>query len=348
MTPAACVAYAHAHNAKTSWNEDRLIIESDRNYLEVNGGTGQLVRLEGYGPRFKLRMRFEKGAFSEELQTFRKSVANTQNAYDPKRPLGSSFEFLLREGAFAQWAEDEFAGREAAFSAWSKFMSMGALDPIDRCVANLDVTASTDFKIPSIDFHSEESWSRAIALTSLIFADDIFPRGSWPWTLLREAGLHLTGNGHYTQDQLLHICRSQEFGPVGILVVASILDRGSAKSATTFVRNCTWQLSPESFRKDYLPLINTDRAVGKVVQRYCEILCAFDSSEIEAIRSELPNELHTGFDAFVKELRRDVDRSTHDAVSAALDAAWLAGWRKLVEERLEEFRDRDVADNSDS
>ena len=226
---------------------------------------------------------------------------------------------------------------------WAKFIALGMLDPADRRLASLDShdDSQESFKIPNSRPASSGDWTGLFAIAMIPLADALFPRESWLWTVQREVGFVISGQGEYSLPQLMNILKSKDFGPLGMLAVANFLDgSGLRRWAPTFAKSGLQRLTIGDFRKDYGPLLGDRHVVGECVLRACEIIRQFDEHEMKDFFASLPDRWRPSFAAFAKELHRDVRRSPRDAATAALDNAWKMGLRTEIERMLSDIARR--------
>ena len=350
VTPAACIAFAHTHNPKLTWEDDRLVVESEKGRIELDGNDGRLIHLRGISSDGEVEITFVDNGFAEARDATHQGADGGENLFDAKRPLRSMFDFLLHEDMHNEWMsvlraieKDELTQSKLdAFGAWSKFIAMGVLDPIDEYLAARawEDDSEDEFKLPPTVPNSPNAWTLAGAALVIPGADALFPRDSWPWTVWRETCFVVAGRGKYTGRQLQRAVVSEDFGPVGLLVVSSLVDRMSRQASQTLAHRGTQRLSVAEFRRDYEPLLDETRITGKCIRRACEILRELSPAELRELQARTPDPWRPPFEAFSNELRRETDRPIDQAMPAALDAAWKAGLSDIIEQILIKTRDR--------
>ena len=181
---------------------------------------------------------------------------------------------------------------------------------------------------------------KQIALRLAASADQYFPRQSWPWTVWRETGFVISGRGSYTGQQIREFFTSEEVGPVGLLIVASLLDHINPKAAQAIAQRGIELTSGETFSRDYLPFLEQSHLAGQCFRRACEVLISAEECEVQGIQEKLAEPWAGVFAAFSLELRRDMNRPIEESISSALDEAWDSGLHLRVKQMLSDISSR--------
>ena len=172
--------------------------------LRLDAETGRLKELRctagNWIKRDFLVGRLEQGAFDKTAGTLRTQGQAYRNWYDEGHKIGSSWDFTLdanREAAdrcrFAGTHDVLPFGSAAAIepdvgALYGRWVELTGVDPTDAGVAKVD--RCRQFNIPQT-FSSKDDEIAATIDNSLFevpaMADLMFSRGSWPWTISREA-----------------------------------------------------------------------------------------------------------------------------------------------------------------
>lgn len=357
LNPVTCIALANTYNAKTNWAGDRLILDSDKAHIEIDRRDGRLLNFYENTSDIKIEFFFSEGGFAKRLNEEHQSALNSRNVFDAQRPLQSTFSFIAREEfidrliRFAKLKPEEILSQRERelLPDWASLISKVVLDPADELWSQprkKSGKSRLNFFIQSPIPIKDKLTGREVDLlgtTSYLgveTADQLFPRDSWAWTIWRETGFFLSEQSKYLGRQLEQLYQSEEVGPVANLVIACLLARANQDSSQLFLQRARESLSLEKFRKDYRPLLENDLFSGQYLRCGSEILRTLNDRESELLATRLQGRWKPIFIEFSRELRRDRERPIGKAMPAALDVAWKAGLKKLLEDSIEELLQR--------
>src|SRR5262249_20752310 len=142
------------------------------------------------------------------------------------------------------------------------------LTPFNRLIGSPGDAVNSDaaFVVPELMDSSESLVNSLIGFIAGVLIDrsDLtFPRNSWAWTLMREAGFVLLQKGKYTQQALAEIYDSNQTGPIGYWVAAELLSQVQPVLARKFAARGATRLSIEDFRHDYRLLFEGDTVLSQ-------------------------------------------------------------------------------------
>jgi len=176
--------------------------------------------------------------------------------------------------------------------------------------------------------------SQSLAMAGLLLADHAFPRGSWPWTLAREAARIAAGHGEYTGAVLIQMYSDSEIGPITCAAFAAALLRAQkSKLAAPFAQRGLADLSTRAFLLDMRPFHVGDSVSARIVRRVCETLRGLTADEIDALVSLFPATDRPAAREVVKRLAA-AEESDSRAIPDALRILWEKGLRTRVEGAL--------------
>ncbi len=357
LQPAAAIAKAHAHNAKCQWDGGTLTVLSDRGRWQIGEASGALLSCRE-GDHDAIEVTFRKGAFDQRLQEIRKRTRGLENAFDSGRPVSSFLAFFCREEVISELLDevvarlyesktskkelDAIKSQLKPLRLARKSLDAGALKPIDELVTQPQDEKDAEFDIPTNISPADNQLNSVAVYARLAVAagDDLFPRNSWPWTVWREAGFTVAGKGKYTGPQLQAFHESHDFGPVCYLAIGALLERIQPRMTQLFASRGLRSTDAADFRKDYEPLLDQRFVVGACLRQASILLRELDPDEVRGIVDGLPDEYGLCFKAFAAELQKDDSRTTEQAIRAALDRCWDAGFKQVVESQLRGLRDR--------
>ncbi len=323
------IAERHKATAKTEGGVTTVVLRPEggetKAIMKVEAATGRLLSLEAG----ELTLKTVKGAFAEVDALAAKASSNTWKA---TRPLMSYVDFALGwtlGGVLEAEASPEL---RAALPALLRLLEEGVLSPAMDAVAEEDSKAKP-FQLPPVT-EAPTNPMEALVLGVLFFADQFFPYGSWPWTLLRQGALVVIGKGQYTGAELQRVAQSGQMGPVGRLAYATALGLIGSPARVPFAQLGLAGLGAEAFLKDVRVLMRGPSGAPKALRHAVATLRTLKAKEIQA----LAGLVEPGHRAFVGDLLRTLaDPITKDeaAIEAALSKAWEAGLKAVVKEALE-------------
>ncbi|MCB1127143.1 MAG: sel1 repeat family protein, partial [Verrucomicrobiae bacterium] len=103
-------------------------------------------------------------------------------------------------------------------------------------------------------------WVRLMGGFLLQYNDDLWPRGSWPWTVLRDATLLAAGESHWAASNVLRLSQSDEMGPLGSLLAAQALSRFDPRLAMPLAERGGACVTLEAVGHDLQILLRGDKA----------------------------------------------------------------------------------------
>jgi len=350
ITPAACVAMAHAERMTHRWEGGVLIVESAQARFEIDAETGKLLRYESESAETggTMTINFVAGAFAHAQREFQRSQTGSHNAYDPTRPLRSSALFFLSD-AFIQELTAQHRSlykvelltpaQHEARRAFAALVALGALDPVDAWIVS-DAIKDKDedrFTIPSATGAKGGSWMQAVAKGAVAGADIIAPRDTWIWTVIRETGFLVAGQNEHTGTALNQLMQDEEAGPLAYLTVASLLNQLKNRAAPQVAGRGKLRLAKQAFLDDCQPLLDDQHLIGKSILRASENIRLLEFDELEEVVNQLPPVWQPVFSAYAAELRSDTVRPIREGAAAGLEAAWEAGLEKEIDRLLGEI-----------
>ena len=346
--PVFFLGLAHEYGATCTSDGRRATIANPGGLrLEIDQATGEIVYWEARDDSTSFRVRWVEGAMAERLRALESSTAAWPNSYDSRCPLNSVLAALWRD----PWAWQLVRAMnenihlydpqdEPLVALAGRFLlDHGALRPLDDAIvagwSEPESTAQT-FELPDvkIDWSSPEKFMASLPQISLFWADDIFPRNSWAWTLSREYALWWAGHTEYIDGQLHRLAVSNDKGPLGCLLTAALLAMRGAPEFKAAAADGLNRLSTADFRHDYHALVADGHPTAKIAEEIAGILRGADPREIDAILRAMPPVQAALLDKAVRRLRERPHRPAGEAIDAALDEVWSAALRSSVERGL--------------
>jgi hypothetical protein len=344
LAPVAFIHFVHGREPKLELRDGVLAASGPRiRKLAIDAATGRLLELqfasEDGGQVASLTVR--KGAVDEVVASLQRG---TRNAYDPAAPTASALRFLVIEALHARrlMGEDAVPKErvDSAAAAAMKLLTNDALSPMETVAASLLRPFRKDvFQVPMPpppEMRGPAAYSAAAV--GLPPIDDLFPRGSWPWTLARLALLIPAGEYRGATEEVSRLLASDDVGPLGYLAAAELLARVNPDMAPPFARRGLQRLDAKWFDKDLDQLLGEGLPPGVVLARLAANLRGLSTPEVEALAAALPAPAAERVRQLSQELRRQPDAPPPQLLRAALRAAWSAELRGAVEARLQALR----------
>ncbi len=225
---------------------------------------------------------------------------------------------------------------------------MTGVDPTELNTAKID--RCRQFNIPQA-FSTKDDEVAATIDNSLVqvpaMADLMFPRGSWPWTISREACFwklreQLHGN---EKDQAAALAANEfrrmstgPIGPLGALALAQGMNQLESADAQQVIAIGNWgmsMLSQEAFAKDVGLLTEGDDGIALICRAATEQLGKLPEEEQEKIITLLPDSLQ-GTAARIAQRRKEHPTEPAAAtIQATFVESWDNGLREVVQAELQ-------------
>lgn len=280
------------------------------------------------------RLYFEPGAF--ERREAEMLAATAAHAPEPGvvRPARSVALFLLSEwlGPGTNPSSDETRLARQAIEA---MVARGVFDPLEEAMlkAWAPGDAGDSFSIP-VEVQ-EDMWGPYIRPRAARLVDGLFPRRSWPWTVIRSMVLQCAGEAQWAWADVNWLYESAETGPLCSLVAANLLRRSMPAGARAFSDLGLQRLSLPRFRDDCRPLLDEQGAIGRCLAGVAESVRAMDETDIEALAAALPAPYSEYLSEARRVLRSDPDRPAKEALGEVLDRLWELGLKNQLQAALQ-------------
>ncbi len=331
--------------------------------LRLDAATGRLKELRctagNWIKRDFLIGRLEQGAFDKTAATLRTKGQPYPNCYDDAHKIGSSWDFTLAQiekqpvvatspelTMYCRLARQLRASQTLAL-LYERWVGLTAVDPTEVDTAKID--RCRQFDIPQT-FSTKDDEVAATIDNSLVqvpaMADLMFPRGSWPWTLSREACFWKLREQLYGKqaDQAAAFAANEfrrmaagPIGPLGALALAESMKQLESADAQQVIAIGNWgmsMLSPEAFAKDVSLLTEGDSGIALICRAATEQLGKLSEEEQEAIISLLPDGLQGSAARIATRRKEHPTEPAAATIQATLLESWNTGLREVVQTEL--------------
>jgi TPR repeat protein len=307
LAPVFFVALAHPREGLCRIEQGILSVRSDMDAdptLEMTAdvATGRLIawRLSSPTNDIRLVLRCEEGAFARVLRELAAGSAAFTNALDPRHPWSSSLAMLWRDlretlekdfpGVF-DWVGESLGGRVNAKDLLEAVTVLEDL-PWSNLFAPLDFSPGTpsepdtgedfpfvlDGSLPSLGAGSE--WVRLLGGMMLRASDALWPRGSWPWAVMRDATFLAAGEARWVTNDTARLAQAEDTGPLGCLIAARALGRYDPRLAVAFSQQGAARATPAALQDDLRLLLRGEKAGQEFLQATLRRVPAFKETDL--------------------------------------------------------------------
>ncbi len=317
-----------------------LHCRSEIGEMKIDSKTCRLIEARFKFKDASVRLNTRAGAFESAFAKVKELGAPYPNVFDSKKPISSAVSFFAMnyersvQKSSGCGSPDQCDSRIALSDILVKIVPPS----LDAYFAEHESSEESEFRVP-IDLGSgsqEMLTNLGATLSAAVFklTDDLFARGSWPWTLSRETVFILGGMGKYSLVELGRIYESEETGPLGYLTAAKVLSRLSPRLGGTFAAKGLSKMSVEEFRKDVRVLLEGDSKLARCLIETAEALRDLDDAERDALLLVFDAEQAEVIGRSIDILRKDKSIPVKEVIPGACDELWREFLQKRVEAAL--------------
>lgn len=267
-----------------------LLITNDGFQIRADAKNGRILETTRPADQAELQARFNDRSWPEVVRDFNRRAAALTNTYLAEHEFSSLLALVAGETArFAllQSATTNVEQRRLAGAAVRRLITSENLAPLNL-LAGID---TNEFKIPMNELETAMAQNSLVTLFSG-FAFDwstrVFPKNSWPWTLVRESAFVMMNQGQYTDEELERLCAAEETGPVGLLAIGWLLERAGSPTARTVAVQGLVRMSAKDFLQDCRLFLRGDKGLARSFARVAESLRTMPEDELAGLVAALP------------------------------------------------------------
>jgi hypothetical protein len=350
VEPAALLRFAHREDVKAKSHEGRLTLTDDEVELQVDETTGAIRSLKcaSFLPAgiSAVDFRSEQGLATLTVKKIQHRGNNCHNLCDEKNPLGSAVTYAVQQIERQPSIQSEpknqafwqIAGKVSTSDAFRRLTNPETYSMLDA-----DSTTKT-FAIPGRPEFTGDNWGEYICYYVPFLVDQTFPRGSWPWTVLREICLGYENVGIDSRKNYAQSCRefdrmsaAREYGPLCGLVTAELWrmiypssSKAIARSADEGLRH----MSDDAFLRDIRLLTDGNHGLAVLSRSIAETCGKMSCEDQEALLKQLPPEFHDIFEGLIARRKIKPDEPPGDAIRCVMLDEWHKRLKSEVEARL--------------
>jgi hypothetical protein len=329
--------------------------------VRLDAETGRLKELKctagNWIKRDFLFGRLEQGAFDKTAVALRTQGQTYRNWYDEGHKIGSGWDFALTQiekqpiisaspelTMYCHLARQLRSSQTLAL-LYARWVELTAVDPTDTA----KVDRCRQFYIPQT-FSSQDDELAATIDNSLFevpaMSDLMFTRGTWPWTIAREACFWKLREPLYgKQSDQATALAANEFrrmaaggvGPLGALALAQSmkeLESADPKQTSAISNWGMSMLTQEAFAKDINLITEGDSGMALLCRAATEQLGKLSEEEQEAIIELLPEEFRESAARIAKRRKEHPNETAGATIQATLVESWNNGLHDVVQAEL--------------
>jgi hypothetical protein len=251
----------------------------DDNLLRCDAATGRILQWDTTAASARTSFSAEPGV----LQQRRAAMPDGDRAVEI--PPGQAIANLFASGLHYYLVETTATSPDElriARSGIEKLARAALRQPIEEAIAVFGAS-SNDFRIPvdpdELFAGGPMSWLGFV----LPFIDNVFERGTWPWTVTRQALLTVAGSGKYNNTEIVRLYRGGEIGPIGYATAATLLTHVNPKTASVMAQEGLKHLEVDDLMKDYRVLMSDKGAIGAVSRDLLAGLVTLTDPELDTL-----------------------------------------------------------------
>jgi hypothetical protein len=300
--------------------------------FRFEAATGKFVEALIHREGYSYRVTIEPGALQREIDALERALPASPSAgKTPTRPgevFIAAVTSLLRERSISGTPQSRLAGSRALRKL---------LGRAGGIVADYLTPNDSDFDIPEDPkkILREGSGPTALLFLAVPWTDRLSNRGSWPWTLTREALLLLSGKARYTHLEARRMMSSPDLGPVGCLAIARAYAAASDPvTARIFAKRGLERLNLDFYHRDCQALFAGHSPQAKAFAALATSLGEMSDGEIDSLADLLGPTTAKVLKAVAVAQRNAPHDSPALLTQSLQDAAWNAGVKSLLESAL--------------
>lgn len=303
------------------------------------------------------------GGYDKIATPLVKRAYSFPNRYDSEQPITSLFEFAVAQCQRQPCIKNHetLARAFKAAEVLSKFATIQRVlrSADQKCLElwNRDSTASDgpNFHVTLTSPNDEATIANTINTSLTCFTpaiiDELFSRGSWPWTLSREAALGFLADGtadepseywYRVATELGRLERSAQLGPAAAWCCLELVDRAtqdhSADTLKAWVAECGLrQTSGPQLAQDIELFAAADAYWASTLQDLVDDFVSLPAEERQELLALLPKPWAQALTEIQQRRADKPDEATGEALAHVLRNRWqdLAG--KAIEKRLRDY-----------
>jgi hypothetical protein len=318
--PVALVYLAHRPQIGAAIVDGKLNISADGVEIQFDAASGavlQVVSCADLDGGSRLTMKFDSGDLAAAATSIRSRAHGIPNRFDPDHPLSSLVTFVFDQirSQPCVAVSPELSAKCANVQEWLQHPVVAApLNELDKHFVDFRLPATDDevkFSIPcTLPTRADgmESLWDSIAQFGIAGADQLFQRGSWPWTVMREysfdrfadgtADASPKANSELSAREFNRAFSGDELGPVSALAIVDRVRSLDPENANERARNNCYSalfverglsdLSDEAVLKDIRILTSNETEFSKLCCISASKYCALTDAQQTLLRDALP------------------------------------------------------------
>ena len=349
LAPVFFVYCAHQDNVDVTRLSDAGIVSfsgDSKNQIKIDRQSGRLIDMTPFESETgQIALTVKEGLFDRLTQDIEQSTSDHTNRYAPQSPIGSlsryvaempllHWELYRRQGDSLGISDDELSKAAAVIG---KILEK-AIAPFDQWLLTRQNAGDDTFRIPaSHDETAVPSMRQMVTMVgSLVFGacNELFPPGSWPWTLARETVFVAGGMGKYTQRELGRTYQSSQTGPIGYLATAKLLTLINPPLSRAFAAKGLETLLVDDFQKDWRLLVMGDHLLSQCLSQMVQVLTDLNDDDLNAVLAVSSPDQTRLIRECIDSLRENAAKPMHQTLAPVFERHWQSELKDKVEKAL--------------
>lgn len=357
LAPVFFVSYAHKDDVDLTRLLDQGMVkfpDDTNSRVRIDTQSGRPIEMTGHlSGQGRVAVTLDTGIFDRLVESIEQATSEYGDGFNSQRPVGSTVRYLA-ETPLLHWALFQNFGAQldvseealaSAVTVLGKIMENTA-SPLDQWVTSGSGVVHDSFSIPPSSGKAQASLKSMLisAVAAQVFGANtqLFPPGSWPWTLARETVFVASGMGKYTQMEMGRTYVSPQTGPIGFLAAAKLLTYVNQPLSRAFAAKGLKTLTADDFRKDWSLLVAKDHLLSQCLDHMLQTLQSLDDQDLNRVLKLLAQAEGDLIRDLIKRRRENETESMHQVLAPVLEYHWQKQLKAKVEQALHAYANPDA------
>lgn len=354
---------AHRPDSTALIENDILTIRSPYLDFEIDATTGALIRMVGRNDEADTETTISvvQGGYDTIARPIRDRASSFPDRYDEVKPISSLLEFVLEQAQRQPFAENldasarilQFVGIVRESATVEHLLSQLEEKLLESQAGKSESSAAAPkFALSASTPGKDDSIYQVVKTHAIYYvpglADELFPRGSWPWTMTREIAFFCLADGsaderteHWNRmvGELSRLERAEELSPIACRCWIGLTCRGKPNrlfdTLGTRVAQCGLrQSTDENIRRDIELLVTGDNNWARLVRKLLDEFAGLPQEEQRRLTALFPAGCAAALTAHAERRASQPQEPAADALREEMFNLWTNGLRERVEGQL--------------
>jgi hypothetical protein len=346
IEPVAVIQSAHRPGTTTSIEDGVLSIKTATTHCRIDVASGRILTWDYIDQSARWTLRVSSGEFDKAAAAIEMRSASLEEMYDPDAPLVSIARFGIASLSCQKPLQDAPLTRlacERGDALLQELELKSAIQAVtDEFWERSRPSRERTFGLPPYPARmKDDDWGKFFVYVAPQIADATFPRGSWPWTGIREYAFlmaddwqsgPLTGsltewNGGYWAENLRVFRESSQ------LVRFAMIAMHDDEMGRPFAK---WALDlPEKdLSSEIHAILHGEHLFSQGIPAGVSVLESMDETAQATLASELDWPWSQAVSQLIERRAQKPDEPPDQALEAVLIAAWKNGGQAAIQDAL--------------